>query len=396
MIKQLSKHERNLQRARQPGNSFLNKRTQKNARQIVCRLGYNTICNSYTPETEIGRLSGSTLNRQMAKKEKLGRQQRSREIEEQTPRVCKNSEEYGQRQELVQLLRAIKEAEATNKKRFSRPLAGGNLRVHLLSKRTKGKVRDKATALFRCFKTDGIMVTLTFIDKVEDRLAVGILNKFLTVLRTNHQVKNYLWVAERQMKNKKWPGNIHFHLVINQRLPVVAMNGLWLRQQLNAGLRHEKMTDLDCKNLWSFSDEELQERLNPLDIEPINSLYGLSYYLTKYIVKNQTKKDEGFACAAWHCSRSVSRLFTRTVVTQSTFSKAASDKNFRKDPKTKKIVRAQQRSGRFHNLFFIEDKYLFLPEMNELEQINCWILEGMLPDGIPKIDDIDISHFYNN
>lgn len=396
MIKQLTPHERNLRNARNPANSFLNKRTRKNARQIVCRLGYNTICNSYTSEAEIGRLSGSSLNRMQAKKEKLERQARIEEIEKKTPKLCKNSDEYGQQQELLQLLRNVKEAEQANRRKFSKSLAGGEQRIHLLSKRTKGKLRDKATALFRCFKADGILATLTFIAKVEDKTAVKILNKFLTVLRTEYGLKNYLWVAERQNRNYKWPGNIHFHMVLNKRLAVEQFNALWLRQQFNAGLRHESFSELDVQSLYSFTDRELQQRLNPFDVEKISSIYTLSYYLTKYITKNQTKKSQGFQCSAWHCSRSVSRLFTKTIATQSTFSKAAGSANYRIDPKTKQIIKAKQVHGQFHNLFFIENKYLFLPDLGELEQINCWILEGMLPDKIPEIDDLDISKFYNN
>jgi len=34
--------------------------------------------------------------------------------------------------------------------------------------------------------------------------------------------------------------------------------------------------------------------------------------------------------------------------------------------------------------------------MAELETINCWILDGMIPDRIPMIDDEKISKFFNN
>jgi hypothetical protein len=239
-----------------------------------------------------------------------------------------------------------------------------------------------------------VLATITFLNDVEDRKAVSILNKFLTSLREENDKIKYLWVAERQ-KN----GRIHFHIILNKKMPVRKYNALWVLQQYNAGICKPGI-DINQVRSWIKTDEEnpdkkseLQKRLNPFDVEKITSMYGLSWYLTKYITKNNSG---AFNCLAWHCSRNVSRLFTKTVVTRSTFSKVGSADNSKIDKKTGEIIPARQISGAFYHLYFIENKYLFLPEMAELETINCWVLDGMLPDRIPMIDDEGISKFFNN
>jgi hypothetical protein len=50
----------------------------------------------------------------------------------------------------------------------------------------------------------------------------------------------------------------------------------------------------------------------------------------------------------------------------------------------------------FYQLFYVENKPYFLPEMSELETVNRWIIEGMKIDTIPIIDDIGILKFYSN
>ena len=135
------------------------------------------------------------------------------------------------------------------------------------------------------------------------------------------------------------------------------------------------------------------EVLNSFDVKKIKHIYGLSYYLTKYITKN---KNEGFGCSAWHCSRAVSKIFIKTLVNRSTFAAAASLVNSSLDKKTGEIRKALPKQGKYHCLFYIENKPFFLPEMSELEEINRWIVDGMLPDRLPDVDDQKILKLYSN
>lgn len=383
-----------LLRASTPGNILLNTTTQRDEKTYVCRLGYNTAANSYTGGAEIGRLSGSSLNRMESKRRRYEREQLFKEAKEIQAKTCPGTYEYEVLEERISDLRVGTYFEPKYKRQFPRSLSERGKPLHFLSKRSKGKVRDKCTALYRCFKESGILATLTFINDVSDKDAVKILNKFFTELRDSFGKVKYIWVAERQEN-----GRIHFHIVLDKKLAVRHYNALWVLQQYNAGICHPNYTIDEIKNWIAIDREypwkksELQKRLNPFDVEKITSMYGLSYYLTKYITKN---KSGGFNCLAWHCSRNVSRLFTKTVVSRSTFSAIASKKNSRYNPRTKKYVQAQQIAGAFYQLFYIENKYVFLPEMSELETINCWILDGMLPDKIPILNDNDISRFFNN
>jgi hypothetical protein len=386
-----------LKRANSPGNSTLNKRTQPNEKTYVCRLGYNTAANSYTGSSEIGRLSGSSFNRNESKRRKLEREKIYLEAKEAAEKCCHGTYEYDVRKERMESLRVGTCFEPKYKRKLSRSLDRSGKRVHMLSKRSKGKVRDKCTALYRCFKEKGILATLTFVNDVDDKLAVKILNKFLTALRDDKGKVKYIWVAERQMKTT---GRIHFHIILDQRMEIEKYNALWILQQYNSGVCHpdySKSQILDWiehdKTRSSLEKSELQKRLNPFDVEKIKSMYGLSFYLTKYITKN---KSGSFNCLAWHCSRSVSKLFTKTVVSRSTFSQIASKRNFRVSPHTGEVIQARHIKGAFYSLYFIENKYIFLPEMSELEQINCWVLDGMIPDKIPLLDDYTISKFFNN
>jgi hypothetical protein len=172
-----------IKRATSPGNSTLNKRTQPNAKTYVCRLGYNTAANSYTGESEIGRLSGSSLNRGEAKRRKLEREKIYFEAKEAAEKYRPGTYEYDIRKERLESLRIGTYYEPKYKRKFPRSLGRSGKPIHLLSKRSKGKVRDKCTALYRCFKETGILATLTFINDVSDKQAVKILNKFLTALR---------------------------------------------------------------------------------------------------------------------------------------------------------------------------------------------------------------------
>jgi hypothetical protein len=297
----------------------------------------------------------------------------------------------------VSHLRAVAHGKCRAEEVVSRVSKECYVPIHVLSKRSKGKLRDKATTFYRCCGSRKTFVTLTFIEAVGDIEAVGILNKFFTQLREDFGSSfKYLWVAERQKKNHRYPGNIHFHVIVNKFLPVQKYNSLWVLQQYNAGLMYcsadgryttfEEVTE-------RITNKTLQEVLNPFDVERVKSIYGLSYYLTKYITKNNS---DGFKCLAWHCSRQVSRLFTKTVISRSTFRGIESFINTRVDRATGEVVKAKCYQGRFHIMYYVENKRYFLQYMNELEQVNKWILEGMQLDRSPDITDFDIGKFYNN
>lgn len=313
----------------------LNRRNlQKPNKAYSWRLGYNVCTGQYTGDNEIPILSGSSFNRKPAKKY-----------------PAKKSEE---------------------------------LPVHVMSKRSKGKIRDKATAFFRASQTR-IFVTMTFIEHVDDREGKKILNKFLTVVRKEVRGFDYLVVSEHQPERAE--RTIHFHMLCNKRMTIQRYNDLWTLQQYNAGLTGHR------KNGEAISKAEIKARyeagtigevLNPVQVEKAYSISGLAAYLTKYVTKQEI--GEKFGCLTWHCSRKVSRLFTSQLVGPSAFSFLLSFRNYKLDRKTGEMWAPKQISGAFYTLVFVNNKPAVLENLKMLEVVNSWIIEHFKPDGKISID----------
>jgi hypothetical protein len=262
--------------------------------------------------------------------------------------------------------------------------------IHMLSPRSRGKIKDKATAFYRASPGSRTFVTLTFIAAVDDRAGIAVLNKFLTVIKQRMTNVQYLWVAERQEN-----GNIHFHMIINKRLPVKQFNALWVLQQYNAGLTGK------TKYGESISRREIEDRyengtvgkvLNPFDVKKIRSIGGLSGYLTKYITKQE--KNKPFGCSVWHCSRTVSRLFTRATVQPSAFAYLQTFNNYRVDKRTGECFPAEVVKGAYFVMVYVNNKAAPLRYLREMEQVNKWILEGHTLDRLPELDDDDYRKRY--
>lgn len=383
-----------INKATAPGNRTLNRRTIPNPKSYITRLGYSTISTSYSTGIEVGRLSGSSLNRIEAKKRKDEREKLYEESQEASQRLGRMRIDL---RESESEIRRLREA-AFNKHRDKSKLPGSYYKrvqpLRFLSKRSKGKIRDKATALSRCLGSKQTFATLTFINDVADSVAIRILNKFFNSIRKIYGKPQYWYVSERQDN-----GRIHFHIIINKYLPVRRFNALWVVSQYNSGIECPGITFDQVKSWVKYDEEnpllrsELQKNLNPFDIKKIKHINGLSYYLTKYVTKN---KNQGFGCSAWHCSRGVSKLFTKTVTSRSCFALASSKKNSRTCFKTGKAQKSRPVIAKYYQLFYIDNRPLFLPEMVELETVNAWIIEGMVLDRIPQIDDYNIMKFYSN
>ena len=84
-------------------------------------------------------------------------------------------------------------------------------------------------------------------------------------------------------------------------------------QQYNAAIKNRKFTY--CEILLAYEKDNLHKLLNPVDVRPVHNINVLSGYLTQYITKNADR----FSCAVWHCNRSVSALFTSTLINEKDF-----------------------------------------------------------------------------
>ena len=165
-------------------------------------------------------------------------------------------------------------------------------KLRSMSARTKQKIKKKVFAFSQVYNKLNFL-TLTFINKIEDKQAVKILAKFLD--NCNKQMKDfqYIWVAERQTKNEMFKDNIHFHLITNKYFKIDKYWDYWLKLQEKNGITARN------KNFKASSAFDIK-RLNAKNVKAI----GL--YITKYVTKN---KDE-FDCQVWNCSKKISMLYT--------------------------------------------------------------------------------------
>jgi len=267
--------------------------------------------------------------------------------------------------------------------------------IHVMSKRTKGKIRDKATAFFRSVK-ERKFLTLTFIEHVSDQEGRKILNKFLTVARKDIPGFHNLTVAEHQPERDTH--TIHFHILTNRRLCIRRFNALWVLQQYNSGLTGHRangaaigMGEIAAR----YNDGTIGEVLNPAQIERAYSISLLKWYLTKYVTKQTT--DEKFGCLTWHCSRKVSRLFTAQIVGPSAFAFLQSFRNYKLDRSTGEVWAPRQIEGAFYKVIFVNNAPVVLDNLQMMEQANAWIMEGMPTDrrwGDMRIKPGDYQRIY--
>lgn len=161
-----------------------------------------------------------------------------------------------------------------------------------MSPRTKTKIRQKLFALSQLQK-QMTFVALTFVNEVNDELAIVILRKFLDNIKKRSKDFQYLWVAERQTANKVFPDNIHFHLVANKYWDIKKTWKYWVDLQASHGI---------------IPRDESFKASSAFDVKKISTSNPkqLGMYLTKYITKNTAK----FNCQVWNCSKKISALYT--------------------------------------------------------------------------------------
>lgn len=155
--------------------------------------------------------------------------------------------------------------------------------------------------------------TISFPNGTPDDSAYILLNKWLTRLRTERMIKDYLWIAERQENN-----TVHFHMVINQKMNVQKANKYMrasIMHSINKGeIMYSRLDAMRYNGVDIAKDRKTRRVTN---FAKGNKQKSLSNYLTKYITKNNST----FAHLAWHSSRGYSNLITAVRFTMSEYSK---------------------------------------------------------------------------
>ena len=156
--------------------------------------------------------------------------------------------------------------------------------------------------------------TITFPKGTTDNTAFILFNKWLTRLRSEKMLKDYLWISERQ-KN----GTIHFHITINQRLCVQKANR-FMRACIMHSINNKEInyTRIQAKNYNGVDIAKDKFTKRVVNFAKENKQKALTSYLTKYITKN----DSSFQHLAWHSSRGYSNLITQIRLTEREYQKA--------------------------------------------------------------------------
>lgn len=176
----------------------------------------------------------------------------------------------------------------------------------------KAKVQGKIYALFNLKISRKFIAfySVSFPLDMSDNVAFDIWNLWLTHLRKYYGLTNYLWVTERQ-KNK----TIHFHMLTNQFLPIKNINRTManiIDNKVKNGLcgwGNSSVSSYNGVDVDSIYNSK-RHRKTGKELNPTQVRNWLQKYITKYVSKN----NESFEHLCWHCSRSVSQLFTSTVI----------------------------------------------------------------------------------
>ena len=190
-------------------------------------------------------------------------------------------------------------------------------------------------------------VTLTISSKQQTKKDYDhnrkVLNQFLTEIRSRYGVKNYIWKLEKQ-KN----GNIHYHLLIDKRIPHYELRVMWNRIQNKFGYvdlyrnKHKRLTfDSYCKmypfykkkngrletkkeyltrskGAYDFGVKTDWRQPNSTDIHSLKKIKDVASYITKYFskdsgapvdeIKIEGQKVKYMVPRLWGCSQDISKL----------------------------------------------------------------------------------------
>lgn len=166
------------------------------------------------------------------------------------------------------------------------------------------------------------MWTVTFHAGTQDAIAYKLLNKWLTRLRKESMIKEYLWIAERQKgdrlkdKSKKPTNTLHFHIAINNRMDV---------KRANRYMRASIMTCIDDGEI-NYSREHAKN-YNGVDIAKNKTTHRVTNFakqknqkaLSNYLAKYVSKSSDTFQHLAWHNSRGYSNLIISVALTPEEF-----------------------------------------------------------------------------
>lgn len=168
-----------------------------------------------------------------------------------------------------------------------------------LHRLNKSFVKRKLFAFFNLNKTRKFCKfwTITFPAGTQDDICYKLFNLWLTRCRQNCELKDYLWIAERQKND-----TIHFHLCLNIYMPIKIVNE-YMRISINNCIKSGEIKR-ESKDFLNYNGVNVSKN--------IKSNTTIAKYMTKYMTKNETT---GYRLLSY-CSQSISALFTSQIITE--------------------------------------------------------------------------------
>lgn len=167
--------------------------------------------------------------------------------------------------------------------------------------------------------------SITFPPNTSDDVCYILLNKWLTRLRQEKMLREYLWIAERQEgdrlqdKTKEPTHTLHFHMVINQKMNVHTANKYMrasIMHSINAGeIQYDRTKAMRYNGVDIAKDRKTRRVIN---FAKAKKQKALTNYLAKYVSKN----DSSFTHLAWHSSRGYSNIVTAVRFTWDEYSRS--------------------------------------------------------------------------
>lgn len=157
--------------------------------------------------------------------------------------------------------------------------------------------RSRAKGLYQNRIT---FVTLTLSahqEHTDQKIKRELLNFFLIKLQRRFDIKNYLWVAEKQGN-----GNIHFHILIDKYVHWKQIRAIWNTTQERLGY------------ITRFEKKHSHRNPNSTDIHSLKDRRNATAYVCKYM----TKKDESKLISGriWSSTRALKDSeYYRTIIT---------------------------------------------------------------------------------
>ena len=225
-----------------------------------------------------------------------------------------------------------------------------------IRKLNKSKIRNKMFALFNLKESRRFIAffSISFPEGFAVDHAFIAFNYWLTCLRKNYKLNNYVWVAETQ-KN----GTLHFHMLtnnymswkkVNDEMAIIIDNIVITKGASWGNSSKEKYNGIDGDAIFNSK----RHKKTGIGLNQAQIRLWISRYITKYVSKN----NSSFTRACWHCSHSVSQLFTNEVLTETEFQQVAEH-----------LPRDKKKYSKFVSDFCETYVFLFTPNQRILANI---------------------------